>query len=96
MTDHTYDLYWIAVDPSCHGKGVGAKLLRAMGEALLHNGGRIIRVETSAQESYDGTVQFYLNNGFEMAGRIPRFYKDTDDLVILYNVLDAGAAPKKA
>lgn len=88
MTDHTYDLYWVAVDPTCRGKGIGVKLLRAMEEALLNNGGRIIRVETSSQESYDGTLQFYLTDGYQMAGRIPSFYKDADDLVILYKTLN--------
>src|SRR5512140_230504 len=26
MTDGTYDLYWIAVDPDIHGKGIGKQL----------------------------------------------------------------------
>src|SRR5687767_8122361 len=28
MTESTYDLYWIAVDPKIHGKGIGSRLVR--------------------------------------------------------------------
>jgi ribosomal protein S18 acetylase RimI-like enzyme len=30
LTAGTWDLYWIAADPSAHGRGVGPKLLRAV------------------------------------------------------------------
>jgi len=89
MTERTYDLYWIAVDQTFRGKGIGVKLLRAMDEVCLQasEGRAIIRVETSSKESYRGTLQFYLNDGFEIAGRIPQFYRDDDDLYIIYKAL---------
>lgn len=91
MTEGTFDLYWIAVDKSQRNKGVGAKLIGAMDEVLLHNGGRIVRLETSSMETYQGTVQFYLNAGFIEAGRIPGFYKPGDDLVIFFKALGKPA-----
>ncbi|MFI5145360.1 MAG: GNAT family N-acetyltransferase, partial [Ignavibacteria bacterium] len=30
LTEATYDLYWIAVDPNIHGKGTGSGLVRFM------------------------------------------------------------------
>jgi ribosomal protein S18 acetylase RimI-like enzyme len=32
LTDWTYDLYWIAVDPNIHGKGLGSGLVKHMEE----------------------------------------------------------------
>ena len=34
-TQGTYDLYWIVVDPTWQGKGVGTQLLDAVERALL-------------------------------------------------------------
>jgi len=87
MTDFTYDLYWVAVDPAFRGRGLGGQLLHAMDESLRHSGGRVIRVETSSMETYHGSLKFYLNEGFEIAGRIPNFYREKDDLVILFKTL---------
>lgn len=91
MTASTFDLYWIAVDKSRRNKGVGAKLIGAMDEVLLHNGGQIVRLETSSMDTYKGTVQFYVNAGFTEAGRIPNFYKPNDDLVIFYKAIGKPA-----
>jgi ribosomal protein S18 acetylase RimI-like enzyme len=88
MTKHTYDLYWIVVDGVERGRGVGHAILEAIAETIRQLGGKIIRVETSTQESYGGTLQFYAREGFVEGGRIPDFYKDGDDLLIYYKNLD--------
>ncbi|MBT9556663.1 MAG: GNAT family N-acetyltransferase [Myxococcales bacterium] len=90
MTAFTYDLYWIAVDPETQGKGVGTRLLHALEALLRQRGGGNVRVETSSQEEYDGTVAFYLRNGYETVGRISQFYREDDDLIILCKRLLAG------
>lgn len=87
MTRHTYDLYWIVVDPDQRGKGIGRELLRALTATLSHNGGRILRVETSSSEMYRSAKDFYKRAGFVEGGRIPNFYKDRDDLIIYYKVV---------
>jgi len=87
MTAHTHDLYWIAVDPAHRGKGIGRSLLRAMTASLAHNGGRILRVETSSSEMYRSAKSFYRREGFVEGGRIPDFYSPGDDLIIYYKVL---------
>ena len=45
MTDGTYDLYWIASEPSLRGKGVGAGLVAAMEGDLRRRKARLVRVE---------------------------------------------------
>lgn len=88
MTAHTWDLYWIAADPDLRGKGVGAGLLRATESLVSEHGGRILRAETASKEAYGATLAFYQRTGFIEGGRIPDFYREADDLVILYRRLD--------
>jgi len=87
MTESTYDLYWIAVDPAQRGKGIGRSLLRALTASLAHNGGRTLRVETSSSEMYRSAKSFYRREGFVEGGRIPDFYRPGDDLIIYYKTL---------
>lgn len=87
MTEATYDLYWVAVDPTHRGKGIGRKLCQAFEDTVREASGTLIRVETSSQEAYSGTLQFYLDAGYVEGGRLPGFYKPGDDLVILYKLL---------
>jgi ribosomal protein S18 acetylase RimI-like enzyme len=88
LTAHTYDLYWVVVDPSLHGRGVGGELLHGMEEKMRERGGKLIRVETSSQETYGTTQRFYDKHGFRLGGRIPRFYRDDDDLLLYYKDID--------
>ncbi|MGA9520000.1 MAG: GNAT family N-acetyltransferase [Myxococcaceae bacterium] len=83
MTEGTFDLYWIASDPAARGQGVGGKLTTAMEEDLRRSQGRIIRVETSAQEAYGSTRGFYAAMKYTEECRFRDFYKPGDDLVIL-------------
>src|SRR6185437_7767188 len=59
MTAGTFDLYWVASDPQARTRGVGSRLVAAMEADLRERGGRLIRVETSAQEAYGATRAFY-------------------------------------
>lgn len=87
MTEASYDLYWVAVDPRVRGRGIGRKLCEALEETCRAADGHLIRVETSSQDAYSGTLQFYLDTGYVEGGRLPGFYKPGDDLVILYKLL---------
>lgn len=81
MTDHTWDLYWIVVDPSGRGKGVGRLLYEALERDVRERGGKTVRLETSSLETYGGTHRFYDAIGFAIVGRIADFYRDGDDLL---------------
>ncbi len=92
LTESTFDLYWIAVDKSRHRGGVGKKLLRFTEEEVVRRGGRMLLIETSSQETYDGTIQFYERTGYESVGKIPEYYKPGDDKLIFAKRLAAPDA----
>src|SRR5262249_3737122 len=83
MTDWTYDLYWVATDPSVRGKGLGKGLLAHFEGVARSRGGKIIRIETSSMETYGATLDFYVKQGYAIASRIEDFYRAGDDLITL-------------
>lgn len=83
MTEGTFDLYWIASDPSVRGQGVGAALVSGMEGNLRRRKGRLIRVETSAMEAYGPTRGFYQSMKYVEESRFRDFYKVGEDLIIL-------------
>jgi len=87
MTQGTYDLYWIVVDPDHRKRGVGRALLQALDETLCQAGGRVVRVETSSSEMYRAADAFYRREGFLPGGLIPGFYGEQEDLVVYYKPL---------
>ena len=91
LTESTYDLYWIAVDKSKHRGGVGKRLLKFAEEEIARRGGRMMLVETSSQEAYGGTIQFYEKTGYELVGKIKEYYKPGDDKLIFVKKLSAPA-----
>ncbi len=82
LTQGTYDLYWIAVDPHSRQKGVGRALLTASEENVRQSGGHLLFVETSGSEKYHSTRQFYHATGYLLEATIRDFYQPGDDLVI--------------
>lgn len=81
-TEGTFDLYWIAVDPSEHGRGVGSSLLRFVEDHLRAKGGRLLIAETSSTSKYEKTRAFYERKGFIQEARIKEYYRPGDDLII--------------
>jgi len=82
LTDRTYDLYWIAVNPDARRGGVGRKLLNATEEAVSKLGGRLLIVETSGLPKYEATRAFYLATAYLLEATLKDFYSEGDDLVI--------------
>ena len=82
LTDGTYDIYWIAVDPEQQGKKVGTELLSFAENDIAKNKGRLITVYTSSQEKYLSTRNFYLKRGYHEGCRIKDYYRRGDDLVV--------------
>lgn len=81
-TNGTWDLYWIATDPSLHGRGTGRRLMAAAENDMARRGGRLCVAETSGLESYEKTRRFYLRGGYALAARIADYYALGDDLCI--------------
>lgn len=85
----TYDLYWMAVDPSAQGAGVGTALVREM-EGRLAGSARLIVVETAGRPDYRPTRTFYEARGYRKAAVIPDFYAPGDDQVVYVKTLTTG------
>jgi ribosomal protein S18 acetylase RimI-like enzyme len=79
LTAGTFDLYWIAVDPSAQGRGYGQALTRLAEEEARARRGRLLLIETASHETYAATIRFYERAGYELVSTIPDFYKEGDD-----------------
>lgn len=87
LTDGCYDLYWIVCDPGLQNNGIGTNLLNRLEEILKTRGARKLFAETSSQEIYSSAHNFYKKRGFNLAARIPDFYKIGDDKLIYVKTL---------
>lgn len=81
LTEGTYDIYWIATDPSVQGKGLGRQLLFHAEDCARTQGGRLVCLETSSQGSYERTRRFYDQAGYVEESRIRDFYRIGDDRI---------------
>jgi len=81
MTQGTFDLYWIAVDPGFQEQGVGSKLLSFLEEVVKAEGGRLILADTSTIPHYEKTQKFYLKNGFQEVARVLDYYHPGNDRI---------------
>ena len=81
MTEGTFDLYWIAVDPDFQEKGAGSKLLSFLEGVLKSQRGRLMLADTSTVPHYEKTQRFYLKNGFKEVARVPDYYRPGNDKV---------------
>jgi aminoglycoside 6'-N-acetyltransferase I len=82
MTDGTYDLYWIAVNPNIQSKGIGSKLIKYIEEHIKEKNGRLVWIETSSKPSYEKERKFYEKNMYDKLAEIKDFYRVNDSLII--------------
>jgi len=78
----TYDIYWIAVEPSLQRQGIGRLLLDFSEHEIKQQGGRLAVIETSGMKKYLSTQKFYEKYDYVLAARIPEFYAPGDDKLI--------------
>ena len=82
MTDQTWHIWWIAVDSTAQGRGLGSKLLAFAEEEIRDRGGRLLLVETATLPKYEPTRRFYLKHGYTLAATIADFYADGDGMAV--------------
>ena len=84
---HVKDL---AVRPDEQGAGVGRRLLGRALVSLLIQGATVAKLEV--RPSNEAAVSLYRSEGFEPARRVPRYYADGEDaLVMLLDLENWGA-----
>lgn len=86
-TASSFDLFWIAVDPSRQGTGLGRRLMAASEREIAAMGGTRVYVETSSREQYAPTRAFYLACGYQEVALLPEFYGPGDGKVIFCRVV---------
>lgn len=82
LTEGTYDLYWIAVNPNVQSKGIGSKLIAHIEGHLRNKNGRLVLIETSGKPSYEKERRFYEKNLYDKIVEVKDFYKEGDSLVV--------------
>ena len=86
-TVHSFDVYWIAVDPSQRRAGMGRRLLEEAEAHIRKLGGRRAYVETSGKSSYEPARRFYEACGYHLECVQPDFYAPGDGKVTMVKVL---------
>ena len=86
-TAGSFDLYWIAVDPTAQGHGLGRRLLAATEREIRSLQGRRIYIETSGRALYRSTQQFYLRCGYRLEAELADFYAAGDPKQIYVKAL---------
>lgn len=83
VTEGTYELLMIAVQPDMHGRGIGKALLQGMELDLVANGHRLVLIQTQGDESFFGQRLFYMKSGYEIEARVRDYYSAGTDMVML-------------
>lgn len=81
-TKSSYDLYWIAVDTTYRGQGLGTLLLRQTEQEIERRGGKRIYIETSSSDLYVPTRSFYLRNDYHLEAELKDYYGPHDNKLI--------------
>jgi ribosomal protein S18 acetylase RimI-like enzyme len=88
LTEGTYDLYWIAVDPAARGRGIGHALLSHSEREVCARGGRMLLIETSNTPTYAAARALYGSGGYHVEACVHDFYAPGDDLLIYAKLLE--------
>jgi len=87
MTEGTWNLLAIGVDPAYQGKGIGAAMMTYLEDRLADQGERILLVETMGIPAFERTRAFYRKNGYVEEARIREFYEAGADKVVFWKHL---------
>ncbi len=82
LTQGTYDLYWIAVDPTVQGHGIGHALLARAESEVQARGGHLLLIETSDTPVYASARRLYEADGYRCEATVHDFYAFGDSLLI--------------
>jgi ribosomal protein S18 acetylase RimI-like enzyme len=96
LTESSWDLYWIAVDPAEQGRGIGRWLLEECERRIAAAGGDQVWVDTSGRDQYAPTRGFYQSAGYTVAARLADFYAPGDAKVMFVRrLVPDGRIPRE-
>lgn len=78
LTEATYDLYWIAVDPEFQGGPAAQGLIEFAENSIRSRGAAMMLIETSSQPKNLRARNFYTKNGYKEVAKIEDFYAPGD------------------
>ena len=85
---HSFDLYWIVVDPALRRGGIGRKLVAGVEERVRAMGGKRVYIDTSSQQRYEPTHHFYSSLGYRVEATLREFYAPGDNKVVFSKLLE--------
>jgi D-alanine-D-alanine ligase len=89
ITVSSFDVYWIAVEPSKQGQGIGQLLLEEAEKQIAAAGGTRIYIETSHRSDYQATRGFYERGGYTLAAVLDDFYAPGDSKATYVKLIGA-------
>lgn len=89
LTESSFDLYWIAVDPDRRKEGIAARVLALSEEDIQAKGGTQLYAETSSRKVYGPAHAFYKKTGFTLCARQKDFYSQGDDKLTFVKPIDS-------
>lgn len=87
LAEDSWNMLLLAVHPQSQNRGRGTELVRSLESLLRGKSARLLIVETSGTSAFSGARSSYCKIGFQETGRIPDFYGEGDDKIILYKRL---------
>jgi D-alanine-D-alanine ligase len=88
---HSFDLYWIAIDPKEQGRGIGRALMAVSEYLMAGRGARRVYADTSSRSQYTSTRAFYRACGYREEALLDDFYAPGDGKVIFVKNLPTPA-----
>lgn len=87
LTDGTYNLYAIAVKKELQGKGIGKQMMSYIENLLREKLKRILIVETSSDQQFELTREFYAKLNYKHEATIRDFWKENEHKVVFWKKL---------
>jgi D-alanine-D-alanine ligase len=82
LSVRSWDLYWIAVDKSDQGRGIGGQILTQVHRQIAAAGGGRVYIETSDRDDYRPTRSFYERYGYALEATLADYYAPGDSKAI--------------
>jgi ribosomal protein S18 acetylase RimI-like enzyme len=90
MTRGTWNVLMLLVSPNHQGQGHGNALMSSVEQTLVERGERLLIVETSSLDDFEGARVFYSKCGYDQEARIRDFYAAGEDKIIFSKALKTG------